>query len=66
LLSAIDESGTELRMVAMEGVFDESLSGQLLKATEEMKLVRKQITTLRNRVTRAGGHTKKKRSRKER
>ena len=58
--SAIDDSATELKMVAVEGVFEESLSQQLLRTTEEMAVLKRELRTLRNLVTRAGGPPKKK------
>ena len=58
LNGAIDANAKELQMVAAEGVFDKSLSVELLRASRSLQTIAKDVSALRGRVTRASGYPK--------
>ena len=58
LNGAIDANAKELGMVAAEGVFDKSLSVELLRASRSLQTIAKDIGALRGQVTRANGYPK--------
>lgn len=61
---AIDENANELGMVAVEGVFEKSLSDELSRTSRALHVIAQELTALRGLVARANGYPKgdKKRS----
>ena len=58
LQRAIDDNAKELKMVAAEGVFKESLSTRLLLASRTLNKIAQELTALRRSVARSGRPTK--------
>jgi hypothetical protein len=58
LNAAIDANAKKLQMIAAEGVFEKSLSVELLRTSRTLQTIAKDVTALRGRVTRASGYPK--------
>lgn len=56
LQDAIDQNARELGMVADEGVFEQSLSSELSRASRALQAMRRELKTLRGEVARASGY----------
>ncbi len=61
---ALDENANELGLVAVEGVFEKSLSDELSRTSRALHVIAQELTALRGLVARANGYPKgdKKRS----
>jgi hypothetical protein len=61
--SAIDENAKELGLVAAEGVFEKTLSQELLRSSQGLRTIARELRRLRGMVTRTTGYTKAKKKR---
>ena len=61
LRKAIAVDAKELGMVAVEGVFEAPLAGDLLRTSRSLQTLAKHIASLRSEVSRASGYPKRKR-----
>ncbi len=58
LNGAIEANANDLGMVAVEGVFDQSLSDELRRTSRSLLTIAKDIGTLRGQMRRANGYPK--------
>ena len=56
--STIDANVNDLGMVAVEGVFDKSLSNGLLRTSRSLQVIAKELNALRSLVVHATGYPK--------
>ncbi len=56
--SGIDENAKELEMVAAAGIFEKSVSDELLRTSRALQVMAGHVSGLRGLVARAGGYLK--------
>lgn len=64
LNGAIEANANELKMVAAEGVFDQSLSDGLLRTSRALRTIANSISALRNQVTQTANYPGRPRKKK--